>query len=245
MEIPHHASWAAVGQPRGVQLGDEFLKHPCRFLQTDGFSSISLVGLQVDVIKSDLDEFPRALRKAWKGFRPLTIGEKSVNFVRRRTETFHLFQHVSNTSQHRDGPVKVFEKVFKVNHHMVHRFAELLLQALLNRPASETSHRPCRLRHLPFKQRHDLGGEQMTRCSSDVVNGALNHLKRTFYSAIEHGDRIAQLTGVFQPFKHRTKALERVVVVQQRLSKRFLSESCTKSFSLLNVCEGLFMSVGE
>ena len=245
MEVPHHASWSTVGQSRGVQLGDEFLKHSGRFLQSNGFSSISLVGLQVDVIKRHLDEFSRALSKARKGFWSLTISEKGVNLVRWRAEAFHLLKHVSNPSQHRDGPVKVFEQVLEVHHHVIDRFAELLLQALLDRPASETAYGSCCLRHLPLKQRHDLRGEQMAGRRSDMVDGTLNHLKRTFHRTVEHGHGVAQATCVFQPLEHRTKALEGVVVVQQGLSQGLFSQACTQPFCFLNIGESLFMGFGE
>ena len=168
-----------------------------------------------------------------------------MNLVRRRTKTFHLLKHVSNPSQHCNRPVKVFEQVLEVHHNVIDRFAELLLQALLDRPASEAAYGSCCLRHLPLKQRHDLRGEQMTGCRSDMVDGALNHLKRTFHRTVEHRHGVAQATCVFQPLKHRTKALEGVVVVQQGLSQGLFSQACTQSFCFLNVGEGLFMGLGE
>ena len=79
-----------------------------------------------------------------------------MNFVGRCTESFHLFEHVSNTTQHGDGPVEILQEMFEVNHHVVDGFTELLFQPLLHRPAGQSTHGPCRLRYLPLQQGHDL-----------------------------------------------------------------------------------------
>jgi hypothetical protein len=81
----------------------------------------------------------------------------------------------------------------------------------------------------------------MTGCGSDMVNGSLDDLEGALHGAVQHRDRITEATCMLEPFKDRPKPLEGVVVVEQGLSQRFFGETCSKSFSFLDVGQCLFM----
>ena len=226
-------------------MRDEFLKDTSSFFQTDGLTGITLVCFEVDIVECDLDEFSGSHRKTRKGFRPLTICQQGVDFMRGCTESFNLLEHVPDTTQHGDGAIEIFQKMFEVNHNVIHGLAELLFEPLLHRPASQTSHGSRRLGYLALKQGHDFRREQVAGCGSDVINRPLDHLQRSLHGSVEHGDRVAQAPSMFQALEHRAETLEGRVVVEEGLSERFFCESGSEPLCFLDVSEGFLVRLSE
>ena len=245
LEVPHHAGRTSVREARSIQLRDEFLKNPCGLFQTDRFPSVPLVRFEIDVVEGDLNQFPRAQSETWEGFRPLTIRQEGLHLMGRSTQPFNLLEDVSNTPQHGDRAVEVLEEVFEIDHHVIHCFAQLLFQSLLNGPASQAAHGARCLRDLPLEEGHDLGRKEMTWCRCHVVNRPLDDLQCAFNRSVQHGHGIAKTACVLQALKHRAQALEGGVVVQQGLREGFFSESSTKPLRFLDVGERFLVGVGQ
>ena len=161
------------------------------------------------------------------------------------TESFNLLEHVSDATQHGDGAVEIFQKMFEVKHNMIYGLAELLFEPLLHRPASQTSYGPRCLGDLALKQGHDFRREQMAGCGSDVINRSLNHLQRSLDGSVKHGDRVAQAPSMFQALEHRAETLEGRVVIEEGLCERFFCESSSEPLCFLDISEGFLVRLSE
>ena len=158
LEIPHHATRATVGQSRSVKLSDEFFEHPSRFFQADGLACIALVGLEVDIIKRHLDEFSRALGKAWSASGRWQLASRAWT----SWEGAPSRSTCSRTLRIRRSIVmersKSSSKCSKSTTTWL-TVSQLLLEALLYRPASQASNCTRSLRHLTLKECHHLRGQ--------------------------------------------------------------------------------------
>ena len=161
-----------------------------------------MVGFEVDVIERNLNQFSGAHGQAWQGFRPLTIGQQGVNFMRRCTEPLDLLEHVPDATEHGDGTVEVFEQMLEVDNDVIDRFTELLLEPLLHGPAGQPADGTRRLWYLAFQQGHDFRGQEMAGRCSDMIDRSLNHLQGSFDRSVKHRNRVAEASSVFETFQH-------------------------------------------
>jgi len=181
------------------ELREEFFQGLSRSFQSNRFSSVSLIGFEVDVIQGTANQFVRRFRRGWQGFWPAALRQERVQFLPGRSKVAELFQDVPGPAQHRDGAVLVLKQMLEVEHNIGDHIVQRMVKALLHRPACQASDHTGCLRHLTLKQHHDIVRKQVLWRLRGMVDNALNHVQCTFDRTIKQSHGIALFTGLLEP----------------------------------------------